>query len=737
MRPQSNNVRCQNVPAACARIASDAASNPHLFRSTHRGLFHLGSISTAMSFFKHTVIYSLVAAATYASPGVTPNDDQPQIEVEFDPLAVFGVDGASLTAPSLEAARLRLALTPGGVEVIDAGRFLRGRASTVEDTFALSPGVIAQSRFGSDEARLSIRGSGIQRTYHGRGIRVLQDGVPINLADGSFDMQALEPLSATCIKIWRGGNALAHGGSTLGGAIEYVSRTGRNAPPLFSRVEVGSWDYIRTSLAAGGTRDRMDGYASFTHQSQSGFRDHARQSNQRLFANGALRHSDNVETRVYLTAVKSVSELPGSLSLAGLRENPRAASPGSVALDYHRDFELMRLASTTAVRTGHTVWDFTLAWTYKDLDHPIFQVIDQLSNDGLAGLTATRIGTIAGRNHRIRGGVFFTRGVIEAANFENLAGERGELISRADQTATNLEAFFEDQIELSHDFTLVLGVAAFANRREKESIVGGAPGYAVDYSRVMPKVGLRWDGNGARIFANVSSSYEPPSFAETLTLNTARDAQAATTVEVGTRGTRGPLRWDIALYHARIENELLAIDHDNDPSTPSATVNADRTTHSGIELGVEIDLLGSDLDGPAPGQRLVLRGAWTHGRFRFNDDPRYGDNTLAGLPEHLIRGELTWEHRSGWYAGPTIEWVPVGIFIDHRNTFASSDYAIYGFRVGRRRASGISWFLEARNLGDRTYVATTGVIENARGGDQAQFLPGDERGFFTGVEYRW
>ncbi len=76
----------------------------------------------------------------------------------------------SLTVPTAGASRADLEKTPGGVEVIDSERYLTGRASTVADTFALSAGVFAQPRFGSDEARLSIRGSGLQRTFHGRGL---------------------------------------------------------------------------------------------------------------------------------------------------------------------------------------------------------------------------------------------------------------------------------------------------------------------------------------------------------------------------------------------------------------------------------------------------------------------------------------------------------------------------------------------------------------------------------------
>jgi iron complex outermembrane recepter protein len=686
------------------------------------------------------ILHSTLALAASLNATTPAANEQP---ILLDKLDVNADRGPSLTSASLESARAELASVPGGTEVIDAERILRGRASTVDDTFALSAGVIAQSRFGSDEARLSIRGSGLQRTFHGRGLRVLQDGVPLNLADGGFDMQALEPLSAAYINVWRGGNALATGASTLGGAIDYVSRTGHDTPALFARAEAGSWNYLRASVASGGTagmRNQFDGTASFTHQSQDGFRKHAEQENQRLFTNAGIRYSSTAETRLYLTAVRTDSELPGSLTRAQLDTDPRQASAGNIALDQKRDFDLLRLASKTTVRTGATLWDFSAAWTYKDLDHPIFQVIDQLSNDQLLGASATHTGELFGHAHRLRAGVFFTRGLTRAANFVNVSGRRGALVSQADQTATNLEVFAEDQLALGRGVTLVAGFSHASNQRENEKITGGVASYDLDYDRLMPKLGLRWDTRNLQIFANVSGSYEPPSFSETLTLNTARRAQTATTVELGSRGRHRFVRWDASLYAASLKNELLTLDHDNNPATAAATINADRTIHQGIEFATEIDLLGHDWSATgtaAPAHRLVLRAAWTSGDFTFDDDTRYGDNTLAGLPPHLVRGELTWETASGWYAGPTFELSPKKTYVDFRNTLAAKPYALVGLRVGRRIATGFSWFAEARNLADERYAATTGVIENASARDQPQFLPGDGRSLFAGIEYRW
>ena len=703
--------------------------------------------------------------AAQATPPHSPPPDSPPALV-LDPVDVTAsrVASPSLTVPDLDAARADLALTPGGVETVDADRYLTGRASTLADTFFLSPGVVAQPRFGSDEARLSIRGSGLQRTFHGRGIRVLQDGMPINVADGGFDMQSIEPTAAAYINVWRGGNALAHGASTLGGAIDYVSRDGRNSPGGFARLELGSWDYLRATVAGGASSEFADAYASFTQQRQDGFRDHAAQNNQRFFANAAFRLSDNAETRVYLTATRSDSELPGNLTKAELEADPRQADTtalGSVNYDNKRDYDLLRVASKTTVTFSDTSSaDFVFAWTYKDLDHPITPfagALDYIYNDLLLGATFTHDGELFSRENRLRAGVYFTRGETKAAVFENNLGTRGALRQRDEQTASNLEAFIENQTRLGAGLSGIIGLSATHSVRENHRLFTSAvanppfffppaPGaqltYDRDYDHIAPKLGLRWEteDRDIQVFANASGSFEPPSFSETVTANTARDAQEAVTFEVGTRGLRRFVRWDLAAYHAEIKNELLTI---VDPVTlTSTTTNADRTTHTGVEVGAEIDLLGQDWNAPsAPDHRVVFRAAWTYGRFKFDRHSvggvDYSGNTIAGLPPHLVRGELVWENAAGYYFGPTFEWVPRKSYIDHRNTFAADPYALLGLKVGRRVCEGLSWFVEARNLTDETYAATHNVIDNAAGADQRAFLPGDGRSLFAGIEYRW
>ncbi|MFX4681918.1 hypothetical protein ABTB34_20920, partial [Acinetobacter baumannii] len=75
-----------------------------------------------------------------------------------------------------------------------------------------------------------------------------------------------------------------------------------------------------------------------------------RQRNTHFFGNAGFQLSPAVETRFYLTAVDTDSELPGSLTRAQLRADSRQANARAIFRDQHRDFVLYRLANQTAIR---------------------------------------------------------------------------------------------------------------------------------------------------------------------------------------------------------------------------------------------------------------------------------------------------------------------------------------------------------------------------------------------------
>ena len=637
-----------------------------------------------------------------------------------------------LTVPSVKDAKYNLSQIAGGANVVDAEVYKTGRASTLQDALGYSPGVFVQSRFGAEEARLSIRGSGLQRTFHLRGIQLLQDGVPLNQADGGGDFQAVDPLAARYIEVYRGANALRYGASTLGGAINFVTPTGYDAAPLQARLERGSFDYTRAQASVAGVANTLDYFASASFFAQEGYRDHARQDTNRVFGNMGWRINPNLESRFYFAAVDTDSELPGNLTKSQLKSNPQAAQAINVTNNYKRDFKLYRLANKTTWQYGDTRVDGGVFIAQKDLFHPIFQVIDQHNLDYGADLRLTRLTPLAGRANSLTLGLTLQRNETEDDRFVNVGGRPGARTNKLQQEVNTVIAYAENQYHVMPKWIVVAGAQAMYTTREQtdEFITGGVnEGRDKSYRGVSPKVGFRYEATPTlQFFGNVARSLEPPSFPELTSGPTTApvfaDAQTATTFEVGSRGKWGIGEWDAVLYRSNVNKELLSL---IDPVTaaPLGTINADKTLHQGIEFGLDLIL----------GKSFLLKQAYLFNDFRFKNDPAFGNNDLAGIPRQFYKAELLYR-QGGYYFGPNVEWSPQKYYVDHANTVYADPYATVGVKLGFRNKQGWAWFIEGRNLSDRKYASTTGIVANAAGVDQAQYLPGDGRALFAGIEWR-
>ncbi|MBX9849569.1 MAG: TonB-dependent receptor [Rhodocyclaceae bacterium] len=643
---------------------------------------------------------------------------------------------ASLTQPNIDTAKAEMAKVAGGTNIIDAETFREGRVSTFSDTLGMATGVLAQSRFGAEETRLSIRGSGLQRTFHLRGIKLMQDGVQINQADGGGDFQSIEPLATRYIEVFRGANALRYGASTLGGAVNFVSPTGHDAPKLELRAETGSYGYQRLGFATGGVSDNgvVDYFLSGSTFDQNGFRDHAGQSAQRMNGNVGYRISDDIETRFYVGYAKSDSFLPGSLTMAQLRANPRQANPSTVSGNNKRDIEVFRVANKTTIRLGDNRIELGAWYADKTLFHPIFQVLDQQNADYGLDLRYIANGKLFGYANEFVLGFAPSRGTTRDDRFTNVGGQRGARTNKLYQVANNIELYGENRLRLNDQFTVIAGLQytrATRKNRDEFFAAGQDESFNVSYTGTSPKIGVLYQATpSVQWFANLSRSYEPPSFGELtggLTPNINR-AQRGGTLEVGSRGQSRDVDWDVSVYHARLRNELLqsrVFVAGNSGAAAPQTTNADSTIHSGVELGLTARLPG----------KFEWRNNLLINHFRFDGDRQFGNNTLPGVPKVLLRGELLHRDGAGFYAGPTIE--AAGDYpIDMSNSVNAPGYTIFGFKLGHQVKRGMSWFVEARNLADKKYVSTTGVIRNLGGADSAQFLPGDGRSVYAGIQWR-
>ncbi|WP_020167799.1 MULTISPECIES: TonB-dependent receptor family protein [Methylotenera] len=659
--------------------------------------------------------------------------------IHLDEVDVSATKISPITQPNIEEAKQAINKTAGGVTIVDLDEVREGRVSNFRDTLGLATGVLAQSRFGAEETRLSIRGSGLQRTFHGRGIKLMQDGIPVNQADGGFDYQAIEPMATRYIEVYRGANALRYGASNLGGAINFISPSGYDAEKFSVRAEAGSFDYRRLGLSAGGVVGDFDYFVSGSTFNQDGFRDYATQNTERINANFGYRINSDIETRFYVGYAKSDSNLPGNLTKAQLKDDPSAAFLSTVTGQQKRDIDLIRVANKTNILIGdHSNLQLSAYFSHKDLFHPIFQVLDQDTNDYGFEARYSQEGELFGHKNEFILGVNPSFGVGYDDRWTNNLGVRGARQNKLENRSKNLEAYAENRFYILPDVSLVTGLQYTHSQRQlKDKFFSSAAqdeSFDATYVQTNPKVGVLYDYRpNVQFYANVSRSYEPPSFGELtggLTPNIV-EAQDGTTFEVGTRGNSEKIDWDFSAYYAKLNNELLqtaVFAAGNNPAAATQTTNADKTIHAGIELGLTARLPW----------HLEWRQSLLINQFKFDNDNTFGNRDLPGLQKSLLRGELMYRNH-GFYVGPTVEFSPQRYAVDFAETLYADSYTLFGMKLGQKVNEHFSWFLDARNLNDKKYAASTSVILDATrpGTNQSLFLPGDGRSVYVGAEFKY
>ena len=656
----------------------------------------------------------------------------------------------SLTQASIESAKENIKAIPGGASIVDLNQVREGRQSTWSDSLGLAPGVFIQDRFGSEEARIAIRGSGLSRTYHGFGTKVMQDGVPINYADGVFDMQTLDPNASRYVEVLRGPNATTYGATTLGGAINFVTPTGYTSPAMVGKIEAGSFGYNKLFLSTAGVGKPSatagsvwDYYIAGSQTKQDGFREHANMENQKLIANFGAKVSRDIESRFYVAAVRSRTQLPGYLTKDQLELNPRSRK--TVGWDANhfindnnqrRDVDAQRVANKTTVRDGSNVYEVALyAMNYK-LWHPIsYGIIQQHVNTQGGHLKLTHTSGANQLTLAYLPSVGTTKGTKHSANVDALVV--GAPSEDYEQKSANHSFFIEDKYKVSDKTTLIGALQYDKASRRVADIRSASNNYDHKFDQLSPRLGVTHDVYpNHQIYASVSRNFEAPVHGLAGSTTVANKAQTGTTFEVGTRGElvadKSQLGWDATYYRSQLRNEFL------DMCPPGCamptTTNIPKSLHQGVELGLS-HLYDRKID-----TRLAL----LYSDFKFVDDASHGNNALPGFPPLIIRGEVLYRFGSqvngkpSVYLGPKFEWVPRKAPMDNANTLYNDGYALLGFKVGQALDKTWSWFADARNLTNQKYATTTSIAPSyAASPNGAYYYPGEGRSLYVGMEAKF
>ena len=644
---------------------------------------------------------------------------------------------------------------------------LEGRLATLDDLFRGTPGVILEPVFGGvDHPRFAIRGSGLQRGTQpaGRGVELRLDGLPMTYADTSFDfVEWIDPLTFDDVSVLRGGRGVRAGGTALGGVIDFNGRSGAGAPTALARGEIGSFEFRRAQGALAGGDENLNGYATGTWFSQDGFREHNEQEAWRVYGNGEAVVSDALTVRGSVLWSDSELELPGPQTEAQVEAGSRAAQPFNVAGDWRRFAERLRIAAGASYEFGDYTFDIDAGYMDTDVefrrrdvqveDNEDWSVVSRLSRAVAFPAGKGDIGVSVVYQHNDRRQQQFLNGGGTPPSF---TGARGLQWADNDLGASRLSLLAHMDIPLREAVSLSLSGGWNRHTRTIEENFptrDARPAATLDrdYEELSGLALFSWEvARNVTLFAGASYVMEPPTY-DILLINVAGtpgpmnalidgdnprrprvldiDEQTSTTVEAGARGRIGPAAFDVTLYRAWLDGEIVSTS-DFVSQTVISAGNADNTMRWGAEASVNIDA-GSDLLFDGDALRVGLDWTWTDARF--DDDPLFADNQLPIVVEHLFEARLGYDVGYGVSAELFTTVVPDGGFVDYANTVQADGYATLGARVSWD-AGPVLVFAEGRNITDERYDSSIITARNhLNGADFPTFAPGEGAAFTVGL----
>ncbi|WP_207849774.1 MULTISPECIES: TonB-dependent receptor [unclassified Pseudomonas] len=673
---------------------------------------------------------------------------------------LISADEQSGADASVAEAEARLAQVPGGSNVVDMRQPLQGKVASNQDVLAYQPGVYAQSA-GNEGVKISIRGSGINRApgAHASGLYTMLDGLPLT-GPGGTPYELLEPLWLDHVEVLRGANGFDRGALALGGAVDYVSHTGYDAPKLQVRYATGSHGYQQRQVSSGQVLDDFDYYVSLTDSNTDGYQDHTASESRGVIANFGYRFNPNLETRFYFRYRQTDNDLAGRVTKHSIEHTPRAANPAYVTRDDSRkqpgstfigNKTTYYIDDDSSIQTGLVYHDYPmdlregpnrLKVAYTDVsgtfDYKRRDTFLGMESRSTVGLRTTKHLPNDGASEfvRIPGGN--TAGYAPGTRMRNFTYQGSDTVLHVG-----------NDLEIADDLWLTTGLAAIYTRRESAVTYPQSGGKTSlndwDYAQ---RLGLRYQLTpDLQLFGNLSRSVEAPHpwsliYSSNIRFPAGNGAasgtqsdpiklqnQTATTLELGGRGDSAIGQWSLAWYYAQVRHELLSVLPDANAVTPYE-LNASPTVHQGVEASLQ-----STLWSAADGRKLSLRQAYTFSDFHYRDDQRFGDNRLPGLPMHYYQGELRHDWPQGFFAAVNTQLVSK-VAVDYANSYYADPYALFGATVGYNAPKN-DWqtWLDLRNLTNQHYAATVTPGYDDKGLDAARSTPGEGLGVYVGVSW--
>ncbi len=645
--------------------------------------------------------------------------------------------------------------TAGAISLITSREITRGSAVSIQPALNGIAGVrMDQSTL--SEARISIRGNGVRSAFGIRNIKIYVNEIPVTEADGTTRIEALDVQSIGRAEIIKGPAASIYGAGT-GGVINFqLQRSPYQEQSVEAVGLVGSKGLHRLASTYRSGGDKVNSYVSYGWQEYDGYREHS--SDMRRFITGNFQFfpSDKRIVTLLLNRTTQHSQIPGSLTLDQVANNPLQANAGNLDKQAGRYQNWTRIGLGQQYRFNENLLNNTSVFTYfYDLDHPLPFAYIRNYYQSYGGRTRFTYSPEFGfLPTRFTIGAEFNDGLAKGTQYVNNQGKEGALNSNIDYNNVSYSLFYQSETALGLKTNLTLGLSYNSlNYDVRNYLVREQSGIKKFKPQAAPRIALSHNfADVLSLHASISSGFSPPSGSEIKnvdgSINTSLQAEKALNYEINAKGNlfKSRLTYDLAMFKMDMIGELIA-----QSIQQGITIyhNSGKTSHNGVELALSYQALKSE--GRSEITRLHPYIALTYSNFKFRDyeilnsnnevTANYKGNELTGIAPWVVSSGIDIESRTGFYFYGSYFYNDK-LPLNDSNSAYNSSYQVVNFKLGYKKQ--VANFLELNiyggldNLLNQSYSSIVSLNAVAFGGGSAPYFnPSPKKNGYGGLNIKY
>ncbi|MEP7145570.1 MAG: TonB-dependent receptor [bacterium] len=652
---------------------------------------------------------------------------------------------------------------PFSVFRVDKKELAYSRNIGVKDVLADVPGLFLQSRYGSHDVRISIRGYGNRSNSGIRGIRILQDGIPESEPDGETNIDAIDYTSLETVEVAKG-NLSSLYTNAPGGVINFLTDLSFKTNYLKQTNMFGDYDLRQNGIKTGLITKNYKYFLSYNYRNFKGFRQHS--SEYIHLVNSVFQIYPDSKTTISILGnyANGLIRLPGSLTKEEYETDPFKAYSVAVSSDFKRDLQKGKLAvrynTSFGKKTTNDI-EVTGFIQLKDVQFTTNQLYTFNKRYVLGAIARySNTSKIISRKNLFAVGIDYNYVSGDITSFTNLAGNKGDdLQAQNFEVLDNAGVYIQNQLWIFKDKSSLFFSGRYDNIAiSNDNQLFGLQNSTRKFSRFTPRLALNYKFTPTiAAYTSYGLAYDTPAAAElqnyaytsnrgATTLNPDLNPQKSRNFELGIKGnifTKSDLLektfFEITFYNTRIEDEIVPFVINDQ----TYFRNAANTTRTGVECGLKFEMF--------EGFELVTN--YSYSGFKYNDyiainytaggdtiSSDYSGNNVPAIPKSIFNVIFNYQFKISKNFKGIALWdmdYVTRLFVDDANNESTPAYFYGNIMAGITYDINRFNFLFTsglNNIFDRRYVGFVNINANPElpESQRRYFEPGEPRSFYAG-----